>query len=1027
MNQKLLFVVSVLALIFTPSVPRLKGAELPDFQREIRPILSNACYKCHGPDEAERKGGKEGSGGLRFDTEEGARAALDDGVAIFAGHPEKSEMVTRIKSKDADEVMPPPKSARKLTATEIELIERWIRGGGKYTRHWSYNRPIRPTLPKVSDPSWTRNTIDTFILAELEKQHLHPQPEASRLILARRVSLDLTGLPSTPENADIFLKDRAPDAYERMVDRLLSSPAFGEHWARQWMDLARYADSAGYADDPSRTIWGFRDYTIRAINANLPFDQFTIEQIAGDLLPNPKDDQLIATAFHRNTMTNNEGGTNDEEFRNAAVVDRTNTTMAVWMGTSFACAQCHTHKYDPITNQEYFKLFAFLNNTQDADRRDESPIFSFLSEEQKAQRALLETELTKTEARLQSPPALVLGKMAQWAQSFPLKVDWIVPPPEIAEANSNIAMKINPDRSISVENNPSKTDTYRVELPVSIDGQITALRLESIPTDALPSKGAGYGDGNFVVTKISAKIVSSLTNTPPIEINFSEVYTDFSQAGWDARLVPSTTSSGPAKKGSPQRGWAVGGSVNKSHQITILTSSPTRLVAGSKVVVTIEQNSSMNQHTLGSFRLSVTTNPRVAEFLRATPELLAAFANPIAQRPYLLDFYTHEVDPEMKADSLKVVGLRKQIAGLPKITVPIQRELPVGQQRKTRVQLRGNYLALAEEVQAGVPEAFPPLPQGMPPNRLALAQWLVDPANPLTARVTANRFWEAIFGTGIVRTSEEFGAQGDLPSHPELLDWLATELVANRWNVKQFLRLLVTSATYRQSSKVTPPLLAADPDNRLLARGPRFRLSAEMVRDQALAVSGLLSSKMYGPPVRPPRPSMGLSAAFGGGLDWQSSTGEDAHRRALYTEWRRTSPYASMTTFDAPSREVCTLRRNQSNTPLQALVTLNDPVYLEAAQALARRIISTPATTSDRVTQGFRLCLTRHPTAHEVQRIASLYEQALAAFKLAPDKAKNFATIPIGTAPSGTDLPELAAWTSVASMLLNLDETLMKP
>ena len=1027
MNQKLLFFVSGLALIFTTSVPRLEGAEFPDFQREIRPILSNACYKCHGPDKAERKGGKENSGGLRFDTEEGARAALDDGVAIFAGHPEKSQMVTRIKSKDADEIMPPPKSGRKLTATEIELLERWILGGGKYTQHWSYKPPIRPTLPKVSDPAWPRNPLDTFILAELEKQHLHPQPEASRLILARRVSLDLTGLPSTPENADLFLQDRAPDAYERMVDRLLSSPAFGEHWARQWLDLARYADSAGYADDPGRTIWGFRDYSIRAINANLPFDQFTIEQIAGDLLPKPNDDQLIATAFHRNTMTNNEGGTNDEEFRNAAVVDRTNTTMAVWMGTSFACAQCHTHKYDPITNQEYFKLFAFLNNTQDADRRDESPLFSFVSEDQKAQRTLFENELTKTEARLQSPPSSVLEKIEQWARAFPLKLDWIVPPPEIAEADSKSAMKIKPDRSIFVENNPATTDTYRIEIPVLRDGQITALRLESIPADALPSKGAGYGDGNFAVTKISAKIISSTPNTPPKDLNFSEVFTDFSQAGWDAKLVLSPTASGPSKKGSPQKGWAVGGSVNQPHQMTMVTSGPTLLVAGSKVVVTIEQNSSLNQHTLGNFRLSMTTNPRVAEFLRATPELLAALANPTAQRPYLREFYTREVDPEMKADSLKAAGLRKQIASLPKVTVPIQRELLVGQQRKTRVQLRGNYLALAEEVSPGVPEVFHSLPQGVPPNRLALAQWLVDPANPLTARVTANRFWEAIFGTGIVRTSEEFGAQGDLPSHPELLDWLATELVANQWNVKQFLRLLVTSATYRQSSKVTPPLLAADPDNRMLARGPRFRLSAEMVRDQALAVSGLLSPKMYGPPVRPPRPNMGLSAAFGGGLDWQSSTGEDAHRRALYTEWRRTSPYASMTTFDAPSREVCTLRRNQSNTPLQALVTLNDPVYLEAAQALARRIISTPSTTSDRVIQGFRLCLTRHPTAREIQRIATLYDQSLAAFKLAPDKAKTFATTPIGNAPPGTDLPELAAWTSVASLLLNLDETLMKP
>jgi hypothetical protein len=781
--------------------PVLHAAGAPDFQREIRPILSNICFKCHGPDADERKGGKDGSGGLRLDTEEGARAALDDGAAIVPGHPEKSALVARIKTSDQDDLMPPPKSGRKLSPKEIALLEAWVKGGGKYERHWSYEKPRRPALPEVKAKSWVRNGVDAFILARLEKEGLAPQPEADRLALARRAALDITGLPPTPEEADTFAQDKAPDAYERYVDRLLASPAYGEHWARQWLDLARYADSAGYADDPGRTIWAYRDWVIRAFNANRPFDQFTIEQIAGDLLPGATDDQLIATAFHRNTMTNNEGGTNDEEFRNAAVVDRANTTMSVWMGTSFACAQCHTHKYDPITQAEYFQVFAILNNTQDADRKDESPVLAYYADEQKPQRAQWEAEIAALEAKLKAAP----------------------------------------------------------------------------PAPAAPPDGAA---------------------------------------------------------------------------------------------------------------------PAPAD--------------------------------DRKADEQRIAAVRKQLAGMKKITVPIMRDLDAGKRRKTKVQLRGNYLSLGEDVTEGVPAIFHPLPVGAPPNRLTLARWLVDDANPLTARVTVNRFWESIFGTGIVRTSEEFGAQGELPSHPELLDWLATELVREKWDLKKFLRLLVTSAAYRQSSKVTPELTERDPDNRLLARGPRFRLSAEMVRDQALAASGLLSRKMHGPPVRPPQPNLGLSAAFGRGLDWKDSTGEDARRRAVYTEWRRTAPYPSLVTFDAPNREVCTLRRNQSNTPLQALVTLNDPVFLEAAQALARRMIAGSGTAAEKAARGFRFCVTRPPTAQETARLVALHAEALAYFQKAPDKAAEFATKPIGAVPVGADVPDLAAWTAVANVLLNMDETLMK-
>jgi mono/diheme cytochrome c family protein len=767
----------ILTLAVSLLAPRVQAAEHVDFNRDVRPILANNCFKCHGPDAKERKAE------LRLDTEEGATADLGDSRAVVHGKPQESELVRRITAKGHKQ-MPPRKSGKQLTPRDIEVLTAWVREGGHYARHWAYVKPVRPALSRVLNRAWTRNGIDFFILARLEAEGLQPAPEADRATLARRAALDLTGLPPAADEVERFVNDPRPDAYERFVDRLLASPRFGEHWARLWLDLARYADSAGYADDPLRTIWAYRDYVIRSFNTNKPFDRFTIEQIAGDLLPHPTEEQLIATAFHRNTMTNNEGGTSDEEFRNVAVVDRVNTTMAVWMGTSMACAQCHSHKYDPISQEEYFRFFAILNQTEDADRTDEAPVLKLLTPAQKQRRP------------------------------------W-----------------------------------------------------------------------------------------------------------WEAQI------------------WE------------------------------LEQ---------------------------------------IAQG----------TDPAVLAAKERLLVLQGDLK--PATTVPIMHELTGAERRKTHVQYRGNYLDLGPEVHEGVPAAFQPLPRGLPPGRLALARWLVDADNPLTARVIANRFWEQIFGIGLVRTSEEFGTQGELPSHPELLDWLATELVRRGWDVKAFLKLLVTSASYRQSSRVTHALREHDPDNRLLARGPRFRLSAEVVRDQALAVSGLLSGKLYGPPVRPPRPATGLTAAFGGAIDWKTSDGTDRHRRGLYTEWRRSNPYPSMVTFDAPNREVCTLRRARTNTPLQALVVLNDPVYVEAAQALARRMVAGGANPTDRARRGFQLCLARPPSQQELERLVRLHDDVRASFEKSPDKARQLASDPLGPPPPGTDVAELASWTVVANILLNLDETLMR-
>jgi mono/diheme cytochrome c family protein len=752
------------------------AAEPPvDFNRDIRGILSNNCLQCHGPDEQERKGGTDG---LRLDLRDDALADLGGYAAIVPGDPAKSALWERITSADPDLRMPPPGSGKKLSARERELVRRWIEGGANYARHWSYEPPVRPPVPQVANAAWPRTPVDFFILSRLEREGLTPQSEADRYALARRLSLDLTGLPPTFAEADEFVNDASPDADQRYVDRLLKQEAYGEHWARLWLDLARYADSAGYADDPPRTIWAYRDYVIRAFNHNTPFDQFTIDQIAGDLLPKPTEDQLIATAFHRNTLTNNEGGTNDEEFRNVAIVDRVNTTFAVWMGTTITCAQCHSHKYDPITQTEFFQVFAILNQTEDADRRDESPLYELWTPETRQKKAAVETEL---------------------------------------------------------------------------------------------------------------QALSALPNDPP------------------------------------------------------------------SAVIAIE-----------------------------------------------------------------TARLRKQLDSLkPYTTVPIQRELAEAQRRKTQLQHRGNFLDLGPEVGPGVPAAFHPLPDDRPADRLALAHWLVDRRNPLTARVQVNRLWEQLFGIGLVATSEEFGSQGEPPSHPELLDWLAVEFMDSGWDQQHILRLLVTSAAYRQSSQVTPELFQRDPDNRLLARGPRFRMSAEMIRDQTLAVSGLLSQKLYGPPTRPVQPKLGVNAAFGGAVDWQTSDGEDRHRRGLYTTWRRSNPYPSMATFDAPNREVCTLRRARTNTPLQALVTLNDPVYVEAAQALAKRTLAAEGATTDKAAFVFRTALIRPPTSEETTRLAALWDRARSHLATNPAHAAKLA------GSDGPDVVDLAAWTVVCNAVLNLDEMFM--
>ncbi|MCA9145591.1 MAG: DUF1553 domain-containing protein [Planctomycetaceae bacterium] len=945
-----------------------------DFNRDIRSILSNKCFTCHGPDEAERQAS------LRLDTQAGAITPADSGdVAIVPGKPEQSALIARISSDDESERMPPADSGKKLTPKEVQLLSDWVQQGAAYSAHWSYIKPVRPELPTLaSHQDWPKNEIDHFILARLQQEKLAPSAEADRYAIVRRLSLDLTGLPPTVEEVDQFVNDQDPQAYENLVDRLLEKKAYGEHWARMWLDLARYADSAGYADDPPRTIWGFRDYVIRSLNDNKPFDQFTIEQIAGDLLPNPTDEQLIATAFHRNTLTNNEGGTNDEEYRNVAVVDRVNTTMAVWMGTTMACAQCHTHKYDPITQEEYFRFFAIFNNSEDADRRDESPLVEVWTDEQRKQESDWKEEVGRLKAELVADSPALREAQAAWEAK-------VAADERQAVTGRFVRVEIvDREEFLSL----AEVQVFRGDENVARKGKATQ---SSTDYDGPPELAIdGNTDGDYAQAKSTTH--TKKDKNPWWLVELTEPMAIDRIAVWN------------------RTDGNVGSRLN-GYRVSILDDQ---------------------QQPLWKQDVAEAPSPSREFAITGVPaEVLAIVKVPAdtrddKQKQQLADYY-RSISPELKPVRERLGKVEKQLAALtPYTTVPVMRDLPSDKQRTTKIQLRGNFLQTSDEVTAGVPAAFNPVPENEPINRLAVAKWLVDENNPLTARVVANRYWEAIFGVGIVRTSEEFGSQGELPSNPELLDWLATELIRLKWDRKAFLKLLVTSATYRQSSAVTGELVERDPDNRLLARGPRFRLSAEMIRDQSLFASGLLSDRMYGPPVKPPQPNIGLSAAFGGGIDWTTSDGDDRYRRGLYTTWRRSNPYPSMAAFDAPNREVCTITRDRTNTPLQALVTLNDPVYIEAAQALSRRIASSGETTEAKLTHGFRICLARPPSDAELSRLVSLYNSTYAEFKDAPEQAMKMATDPLGSVPEGSDVIALAAWTVVGNVLLNLDEMFLK-
>lgn len=1061
LRKWILVVTPALCASVTPQAAIAANAQIPEtveFNRDIRPILSDKCFTCHGPDEANRKTV------LRFDTREGAFAALSGGrFAIVAGKPEDSELVRRITAENDVLRMPPVYSGRTLSDREKALLRRWIEQGAQWQKHWSFLVPKQPAPPEVENRSWPQNAVDHFVLQRLEREGLQPMPEAERARLIRRVSLDLTGLPPAPADVDAFLDDLSPNAYEKVVDRLLASPRFGERVAAGWLDSARYADTNGYQTDAERTMWRWRDWVIDALNANMPFDQFTVEQIAGDMLPHPTLEQRIATGFNRNHRGNGEGGIIPEEYAVEYVVDRVETTSTVWLGITLGCARCHDHKYDPFTQKEFYRVFDFFNNVPERGKAfkygNSPPFISAPTREQRAQLAELDGRIAVAEKAFAALQPETGRTQRLWERMLlhGRPIDWLL--------RDGLIARYRLDDSLVGELFGAEAEK-KVQ-PAARDGAL--MFTEGKFGRAIQLDGRSYVDGGDVA-----------------KFGF---YDKFTLAAWiqpqagDGAVVSRTTN----EDGEEDYGYKGYGLYLKdgklqvnlvlrwlddalrvetknplrlnSWQHVMMTYDGSRLASGIRIYVDgVEQEltvllDEMNQEfrvskpfRIGAagakmrFRGSIddvrvydrTLTPAQAAIVASsqTASEIAAI-DPPRRTPAQVDklrlCYLDKYAPEqVRAAWKQLQQLRREREQLtesfPTVMIMQERET----RRETRVLKRGAYDAPGEAVEPGVPAVLPALPAGVPNNRLGFARWLVDPSNPLTARVIVNRFWQMLFGTGLVKTVEDFGSQGEWPTHPELLDWLATEFVRSGWDVKGIVKTMVMSATYRQSSNAEAELFDRDPENRLLARGPRFRLPAEVLRDQALAISGLLVEKLGGPSVKPYQPA-GLWSEMAGSSDYPQDHGEDLYRRSLYTFWKRTIPPPSMVTFDAAGREACTVRATRTNTPLQALNLMNDVTFVEASRMLGERMMKEGGSTpEERVAFAFRLATARRPRPTERQILADSFRYHLDRYQTDREAAVKLLNEGEHPRDKALDVRELAAYSAVASLILNLDEAVTK-
>ena len=1019
------------------------NARKVDFIKEIQPLFERYCYSCHAE--------KVQMGGLRLDSK---KLAFDGGLSgktIRPGSAAESALYQRIAGIGEQTRMPMGKDP--LPADQIEIVRAWIDQGADWPegtgtasaeikKHWAYIPPKRSELPKVSNSSWIANPIDRFVLARLDKEKMAPSGEADRVTLLRRLSLDLVGLPPTPEEVDAFLKDTSKTAYSKQVERLLASPHYGERWGRHWLDGARYADSDGYEKDKQRWVWFYRDWVINAINRDMPYDQFIIEQLAGDLLPNASQDQKVATGFLRNSMINEEGGVDPEQFRMEAMFDRMDAIGKSVLGITIQCAQCHNHKYDPLTQEEYYRMFAFLNNSHEANITVYTP-------EEQMQRADLFRQIGEIESDLQHRVADWQERMAQWeAKVTSNQPEWVVVKPDVEDISTG-GQKYLPLKDGSFLASGYAPTKHRVKLSVKTDlPNITGVRLELLNDPNLPLGGPGRSlKGTAALTEFEVEVAPAEAPTKAIAVKIAKATADIAlpEKPLDAIFDDKTNRTrvtGPieyATDGKEETAWGTDagpGRRNQPRKAVFTFEKPIGNSGGSLLTFYLSQkhggwNSDDNQsHNLGRFRLSITQSPDVVadplpQGVRTILTIPAAQRTP-AQVKTVFSFWRTTVS-EFEDVNARIEQLwQKHPQGSSQLAL-LSRE----EQRDTHMLSRGDFLKPGKTVVPGVPAFLHPLPKDAPANRLTFAKWLVDRESPTTARSQVNRIWQTYFGTGLVSTSEDLGKQSESPSHPELLDWLAVEFMDRGWSLKAMHRLIVTSATYRQSSRVSPALLARDPYNRLLARGPRFRVEAEVVRDIALAASGLMNPKVGGPSVYPPAPEfLFLPPVSYGPKNWYEAKDDDRYRRALYTFRFRSVPYPVLQNFDAPNGDISCVRRTRSNTPLQALTTLNEPLFLESAQALALRTLSEGGLTDgQRLTYAFRRCVARRPSLQETTELLSLLrkqKQRLAEGWTSPWDLAGFDASKTPKMPTGVTPVQLAAWTVVSRVLLNLDETITK-
>ncbi|MGA2596228.1 MAG: DUF1553 domain-containing protein [Bryobacteraceae bacterium] len=1031
-----------------------------NFDRDIRPILSDNCFSCHGPDEKKRLAN------LRFDIQDGGAYSKRGSYQIIVpGDSKSSRLFQRVSASNSASRMPPPNATTTLTPQQIELLKDWIDQGAKWEVHWAFVAPKAIDPPAVKDVSWVRNPIDNFVLARLDKEGLKPSPEAAKATLLRRVTLDLTGLPPTLEELDSYLADRSPDAYEKRVDALLKSPRYGERMAMPWLDLARYADTHGYHIDSHREMWHWRDWVISAFNRNMPYDEFTIDQIAGDLLPNATVEQKVASGFNRNHMINFEGGAIPEEYQVEYVVDRVEATSATWLGLTMGCARCHDHKYDPIKQKEFYRFFAFFNNISeeglDGRTGNAEPYLQLPSAEQKKRQDDLKEAICAYEELL--PEDQVAARQKAWEQAEFARLPEAPRDGLLAhyEFDGNLNDSSGRYHYGRVVDGDITYDTGAVGKSAEFDGQ-TQVMFGHVPSferdapfaiswwmsanqklgmpvlqqiaDASSRRGIEIALDDFALTAVqqrSPRMYIRLTQSwPGNAIAVRTADRIVAKKDMMSHVVVDYDGSG---KASGLRVY-VDGELVKLETLADTLSGPTHTDAALQI-----GNKDFGlpfKGSLDDLRIySREITPADIAAMGPLRGVLNTLPNKRSkeQKAWIRDYYlSNAAPPDSQWNWAELKTLREDEKHLNKAipTTMVMSEL-IEKPRETFILGRGDYRNHGDKVTPGVPAVLPPLPKDEPANRLTLAKWLVSPSNPLTARVAVNRYWQMYFGTGIVKTTENFGSQADPPSHPELLDWLATEFVRSAWDVRAMQKLIVTSAAYRQSSRVTPELLERDPENRLLARGPRFRLPAEAVRDNALFVGGLLKEREGGVGVKPYQPK-GLweEIAFGDGFSeqtYEQGSGDDLYRRSLYTFWKRTSPPPEMITFDAPDREKCLARRTLTNTPLQALALLNDPAFVEAARGLAERTMASAGSNPDnRIRYAFRLATDREPEPREIKVLHQEFVDELKHYKQDRDDAAKLLTVGESPLPATMNKPELAAWTTVASIILNLDETITK-